>query len=116
MRDSIYAGYNSFKYMPGALEQLLGKYHKLTENAYATFRDVVVSHSDIGKFAIIFMVRDQAAQLLKIACDESKDQYIKVFEMGRVIAPMFEMFYDRLTKEIIEGIDDGLEENISTQP
>ncbi len=105
MSDSIYAGYNSFKYMPGALEHVLGEYYKLTENAYATFRDVAVAHSDIGKSAIVFMVRNQATQLLKIACDESKDQSKKVFEIGHVLAPMFEMFYDRLIKETVEWLE-----------
>ena len=104
-KDNINERYKSFEKRPGSLKNALGNFNRITEKRYAVFRDVVKDHSDIGKASIVIMARNQASHLLKLANDESIPKAVRINEIAGIIAPMYEMFYDRLIRETIEGLD-----------
>jgi len=52
MNDNIDARYQFYKEKPDALKRALVSFHRLTEETYSTFCDVLQEHSDIGKAAV----------------------------------------------------------------
>ena len=107
--DNINERYEAYEKKPGSMKCALGNFNRITEKTYAVFRDVVNDHSDIGKASIVIMARNQASHLLKLANDESIPKAHRINEIAEVIAPMFEVFYDRLTRETIEGLEGAFE-------
>ena len=57
----------------------------------------------------MIMASNLASHIVKAANDESKPKARRINEITEVIAPMFEMFYDRLTRETIEELDGEME-------
>jgi len=108
-KDNINERYKSFEKRPGSLKNALSNFNRITEETYAAFREIIVDHSDIGKASIVIMARNQASHLLKLANDESIPKADRINEIADVIAPMFEMFYDRLIRETIEGMEGKFE-------
>lgn len=108
-KDNINDRYKTFAERPGSIKSALGNFNRLTERTYAAFREIVETHSDIGKAAIVIMAHNQASHLLKLANDESKPKDGRIMKISAIIAPMYEMFYDRLTRETIEGLEGVLE-------
>ena len=101
--DNINERYEAYEKKPGSMKCALGNFN------YAAFREIIEDHSDIGKAPIVIMARNQASHLLKLASDESIPKDRRIHEIAEVIAPMFEMFYDRLTRETIEGLEGEME-------
>lgn len=108
-KDNINERYEAYENKPGSMKCALGKFNKITEKTYAAFREIIEDHSDIGKASIVIMARNQASHLLKLANDECIPKADRTNEIAGIIAPMFEMFYDRLTRETIEGLDGEME-------
>lgn len=108
-KDNINERYKSFEKRPGSLKNALGNFNRITEETYAVFRDVVKDHSDIGKASIVIMASNLASHIVKAANDESKPKARRIYEIAGIIAPMYEMFYDRLTRETIEGMEGEME-------
>ena len=104
-KDNINDRYKTFEGKPGSIKSALENFNRFTERTYAAFREIVQDHSDIGKAAIVIMAMNQASHLLKLANDETKPKARRINEIAGTIAPMYEMFYDRLTRETIEGLD-----------
>ena len=109
MSDNIDARYKSFKNNPNALKKALLDFHNKTENTYSMFREIIQEHSDIGKASIVVMAMNYASHLMKMACDESKPKNLRISEITNVIAPMYELLYDRLTRESVENLEMELE-------
>ena len=107
--DNINERYEAYEKKPGSMKCALGNFNRITEKTYAAFREIIEDHSDIGKASIVIMARNQASHLLKLANDESIPRDRRIHEIAEVVAPMFEMFYDRLTRETIEGLDGEME-------
>lgn len=107
--DNINERYEAYEKKPGSMKCALGNFNRITEKKYAAFREIIEDHSDIGKASIVIMARNQASHLLKLASDESIPKADRINEIAEVIAPMFEMFYDRLTRETIEGLEGEME-------
>ena len=107
--DNINERYKAFEKKPGAMKCALDNFNRITEKRYAAFREIIEDHSDIGKASIVIMARNQASHLLKLASDESIPKADRINEIAGIIAPMFEMFYDRLTRETIEGLEGAFE-------
>ena len=105
MRDNIDARYKLYKEKPDALKRALVSSHRVTEETYSTFCEVLQEHSDIGKAAIVIMAMNYASHILKNACDESKDKSLRIREIAGAIAPMYELLYNRLTRETIEELE-----------
>lgn len=108
-KDNINERYEAYEKKPGSMKCALGNFNKITEKTYATFRKNIEDHSDIGKASIVIMARNQASHLLKLANDECIPKDRRIHEIAEIIAPMFEMFYDRLTRETIEGLEGEIE-------
>lgn len=108
-KDNINERYEAYEKKPGSMKCALGNFNRITEKTYAAFREIIEDHSDIGKASIVIMARNQASHLLKLANDESIPKADRINEIAEVIAPMFEMFYDRLTRETIEGLEGKFE-------
>ena len=108
-KDNINDRYKTFEEKPGSIKSALENFNRFTERTYAAFREIVQEHSDIGKAAIVIMAMNQASHLLKLANDESKPKDGRIMEILAIIAPMFEMFYERLTRETIEGLEGEME-------
>ncbi len=104
-KDNINERYKSFEKRPGSLKNALGNFNRITEETYAVFRDVVKDHSDIGKASIVIMAFNLASHIVKAANDDSKPKARRIYEIAGIIVPMYEMFYDRLTRETIEGLE-----------
>lgn len=104
-KDNINDRYKTFEGKPGSIKSALENFNRFTERTYAAFREIVQDHSDIGKAAIVIMAHNQASHLLKLANDESKPKDGRIMEISAIIAPMFEMLYERLTRETIEGLE-----------
>ena len=109
-KDNINERYKAFEKKPGSMKKALAYFYNVTEDSYDAFREVVQNHTDIGKAAIVIMARNQASHLLKLANDESKPKGDRLRDISAIIAPMFELFYDRLTRETIEGLEGEFEE------
>ena len=107
--DNINERYEAYEKKPGSMKCALGNFNRITEKKYAAFREIIEDHSDIGKASIVIMARNQASHLLKLANDESIPKADRINEIAGIIAPMFEMFYDRLTRETIEGLEGAFE-------
>lgn len=105
MSDNIDARYKSYKENPSVLKKALLDFHKTTENTYSSFREVIQEHSDIGKATIVIMAMNYASHLMKMACDESKPKDLRISEISNFIAPMYELLYDRLTRESVENLE-----------
>lgn len=105
MRDNIDTRYKFFKEKPEALKRALVSSRQITENTYSTFCNIVQEHSDIGKAAIVIMAMNYASHIFKNACDESKDKKLRIKEITEAIAPMYELMYDRLTRETIDVLE-----------
>ena len=103
--DNINERYEAYEKKPGSMKCALGNFNRITEKKYAAFREIIEDHSDIGKASIVIMARN----LLKLANDESIPKADRINEIAGIIAPMFEMFYDRLTRETIEGLEGAFE-------
>lgn len=103
--DNINERYEAYEKKPGSMKCALGNFNRITEKKYAAFRDVVKDHSDIGKASIVIMASNLASHIVKAANDESKPKARRIYEIAGIIAPMYEMFYDRLTRETIEGME-----------
>ena len=110
MSDNIDARYKPYKDNPSALKKALLNLHNKTENTYSVFREVIQEHPDIGKAAIVIMATNFASHLMKIACDNSKHEVGRICEISNAIAPMYELLYDRLTRETIETLEDEFED------
>jgi hypothetical protein len=108
--DNIERRYMALKSKPGAVEKALGGFHRMTERTYKAFHEIIQEHADIGKAAIVIMASNQAAHLISIGCDEDRPRSERIHEISAIIAPMFELMYDRLTRETIERLDEELEE------
>ena len=107
--DNINERYEAYEKKPGSMKCALGNFNRITEKKYAAIREIIEDHSDIGKASIVIMARNQASHLLKLASDESIPKADRINEIAGIIAPMFEMFYDRLTRETIEGLEGAFE-------
>ncbi|WP_405325625.1 hypothetical protein [Fibrobacter sp.] len=103
-KDNIAVRYEAFQKRPGSMNNALRNFSRITEETYASFKSVVADHADIGKAAIVIMASNFASHLVKLATDESKDKARRIYEVSGAIAPMYEMMYDRLTKETIEDM------------
>ncbi len=108
-KDNINERYKSFEKRPGSLKNALGNFNRITEQTYAVFREVVEDHADIGKASIVIMASNLASHIMKTANDETKPKARRIYEIAGIIAPMYEMFYDRLTRETIEGLEGEME-------
>jgi len=109
MKDNINERYKVYVKKPGSMKRSLENFNKITEKNYSVFREVVEDHSDIGKAAIVIMATNLASHIMKAANDESKPKARRIYEIAGIIAPMYEMFYDRLTRETIEGLEGEIE-------
>jgi len=105
MNDNIDARYQFYKEKPEALKRALVSFHRLTEETYSTFCDVLQEHSDIGKAAVVIMAMNYASHIFKNACDETKDKKLRIKEITEAIAPMYDLLYDRLTRESIDELE-----------
>lgn len=110
MKDNINTRYKAYKENPSTLRKMLLNFHKTTEITYSVFREIVQEHSDIGKATIVIMAMNYASHIVKIACDESKSEMLRINEISNFIAPMYELLYDRLARETIEQLEMELEE------
>ena len=102
--DNIAERYAAYQKQPGSMKRALSNFNRITEERFAMFKDVVKDHEDIGKAAIVIMATNYASYLMKLANDETKTPERRVYELAGAIAPMYEMMYDRLTKETIEDM------------
>ncbi len=107
--DNINERYQAFEKKPGSMKKALAYFYNVTEDSFDAFREVVQNHTDIGKAAIVIMARNQASHLFKLANDEGKPKSDRIRDISAIIAPMFELFYDRLTHETIEGLEEKME-------
>ena len=57
----------------------------------------------------MIIARNYASHLVELACDESKTRAQRVNDIAGAIAPMYELMYDRLTKETIEQMVNSIE-------
>ena len=108
-KDNINERYKAYEKKPGSMKSALENFNRITEQTYAVFRDVVKDHSDIGKASIVIMAANLASHIMNIANDETKPKARRIYEIAGTIAPMYEMFYDRLTRETIEGMEGEME-------
>ena len=109
-KDNINDRYKAYEKKPGSMKSALGNFNRITEQTYAVFREVVEDHADIGKASIVIMASNLASHIVKTANDETKPKVSRIYEIAGIIAPMYEMFYDRLTRETIEGLEGEIEE------
>ena len=109
MSDNIDSRYKLYKENPNALKKALCNFHETTEKTYLSFREVMQEHSDIGKASIVIMAMNYASHIMKMACDASKPKNLRISEITKVIAPMYELLYDRLTRETFENLEKELE-------
>lgn len=105
MYDNISSRYQALKQKPGAIENALSKFHIRTEETYKAFSEIVEEHSDIGKAAIIMMAVNNATHLVRISRDEDWDDNTIVTEIATMIAPMYELLYDKLVRETIDQMN-----------
>lgn len=108
--DNIERRYKALASKPGAIGKTLSAFHKRTERTYKAFHEIIQEHADIGKAAIVIMASNQAAHLLDIGCDADRPRGERLNAISAIIAPMFELMYDRLIQETIERLDEELEE------
>ena len=101
-KDNINERYKAYEKKPGSMKSALENFNRITEQTYAVFRKVVEDHADIGKASIVIMAANLASHIVKTANDETKPKARRINEIAGTIAPMYEMFYDRLTRETIE--------------
>ncbi len=109
--DNINERYEAYEKKPGSMKCALGNFNRITEKKYAAFREIIEDHSDIGKASIVIMASNLASHIVKAANDESKPKARRIYEIAGIIAPMYEMFYDRLTRETIEEMEGEMEED-----
>lgn len=105
MKDNIDARYKLYKEKPDALKRAFVSFHRLTEETYSTFCEVLQEHSDIGKAAIVIMAMNYASHIFKNACNESKEKKLRIKEITDAIVPLYELMYDRLTRETIDELE-----------
>ena len=98
-KDNLDSTYESFKKHPDDLNLTLDKFNTYTERTYEVFRDIVSKHEYMGKAAIVIMARNQATHLIDMARDQKSSYQQIVANIVSVIAPMFQMMYDRYTEE-----------------
>ena len=98
-KDNLDSTYESFKKHPDDLSLTLDKFNTYTERMYEVFRDIVSKHENMGKAAIVIMARNQATHLIDMARDQKSSYQQIVANIVSVIAPMFQMMYDRYTEE-----------------
>ncbi len=103
--DDIDESYQQIKNWPGYIEGWLKTFKEFSEGTYSVFREIVQEHPDIGKAAIIIMAHNQAGNLLTRVRDSSCSDDDALNEVVGALAPMYEMFYDRLIHETIENLD-----------
>jgi len=103
-KDNIAVRYEAFQKRPGSMNNALRNFSRITEETYESFKSVVEDHADIGKAAIVIMASNFASHLVKLATDESMDKARRIYEVSGAIAPMYEMMYERLTRETIENM------------
>jgi len=108
--DDIDEIYRQIKNWPGYIENWLKCFREFSEGTYGVFREIVQEHPDIGKAAIIIMAHNQAANLLSRVRDSSRSEDDALNDVVGALAPMYEMFYDRLTRETIENLDSELKD------
>ena len=108
--DDIDESYRQIKNWPGYIEGWLKTFKTFSEGTYGVFREIVQEHPDIGKAAIIIMAHNQAGNLLTRVRDSSCSDDDALNEVVGALAPMYEMFYDRLIQETIENLDGELED------
>ena len=108
--DDIDEIYQRIKNWPGYIENWLKCFREFSEGTYDVFREIVQDHPDIGKAAIIIMAHNQAANLLSRVRDSSRSDDDALNDIVGGLAPMYEMFYDRLTRETIENLDSELKD------
>ena len=108
--DNIDKRYALYQKKPGSINAAIQNFNRITEKSYTTFKEIMEDHADIGKAAIVMMASNQAAHLISIGCDEDRPRSERIHEISAIIAPMFELMYDRLTRETIERLDEELEE------
>ena len=110
LTDDIDESYRQIKNWPGYIEGWLKTFKTFSEGTYGVFRDIVQEHSDIGKAAIIIRAHNQAGNLLTRVRKSSCSDDDALNEIVGALAPMYEMFYDRLIHETIENLDGELED------
>jgi hypothetical protein len=101
--DQRYAEFAREKGQSGIVAALT-RINDYTEDSYDAFKEVVDDHAELGKAAIIMMIRNQASHLHKIATDTNTSKQEHLQKIYAIIAPMFSMLYDRYTEEKIEDI------------
>ena len=109
MGDNIDSRYKLYEENPSALKKALLDIHNKTENTYSAFREIIQEHADIGKASIVIMAANHASHLVKIACNEDKSNAQRTNDILNAIAPMYELLYDRLTRETFENLEMELE-------
>lgn len=107
--DNIDQRYALYQKKPGSINAAIQNFNRITEKSYTTFKEIMEDHADIGKAAIVIIARNYASHLVELACDESKTRAQRVNDIAGAIAPMYELMYDRLTKETIEQMVNSIE-------
>ena len=110
LTDDIDESYRQIKNWPGYIEGWLKTFKTFSEGTYSVFREIIQEHPDIGKATIIIMAHNQAGNLLTRVRDSSCSDDDAFNEVVGALAPMYEMFYDRLIHETIENLDSELED------
>jgi hypothetical protein len=104
-RDDIEESYDEIKGKREYVEGWLDDFYEVAEGTYDVFREIMREHENMGKAAIIIMAHHQAGNLLERVRDGDLSDEDALVEMIRALAPMYEMFYDRYTRETIENLD-----------
>ncbi len=109
--DRIYANYSR---QPEELRKTFNNFNSYTEKTYSAFKEIIGEHPNMsGKSAMVIMARNQASHLITMARDPEKSYNEILYGITAVICPMFQMMYDRFTRETIEhmmaeeGVSDG---------
>lgn len=109
-KDNIDQRYDILRQDPENLNYTLKKFNETTERTYSAFKEIIEDHDGIGKAILPIMAMNQASHILKVAEDDTLTKEEKKFRIHVIIAPMFSMLYDRLTKESLDNLADLLAE------
>ena len=104
-KDDLDESYDEIKDDREYVDAWLGNFLEVAEGTYGVFRDLMREHENMGKAAIIVMAHHHAGNLLLRVRDGDLSDEDALLETIRALAPMYEMFYDRYTRERIEGLD-----------
>lgn len=118
MRDNIEESYQKIVDRPDLIKTTLCKFEEFASRTYDAFKDVISKHTGMGKAAIVIMARNQATHVIDIvrnSCiDANGQQNYKqlVYEITALLAPMYVMMHDRLTKESLEELIAEVEKGV----